>query len=114
MNRQQFETLHAAEWGRFEAAIARFEKGEAAGSDLARDLPTAYRRICHHLALARQRCLGADIEEYLDGLVVRGHRQLYGVRPPEPSSWRERASRPASAVIGSSWPLARTGAKDVL
>ncbi len=44
------------------------------------DLPASYRRICHHLALARTRLYSPLLIEELSELVREGHDQLYGAR----------------------------------
>jgi len=44
--------------------------------------PSAYRRVCQQLALARQRGYSPAVVEPLQALVERGHRQLY--RPGRP------------------------------
>lgn len=44
------------------------------------DLPHAYRRICHHFALANSRMYNPVLVEKLNKLVVRGHHKLYSTR----------------------------------
>ncbi len=44
------------------------------------DFPAAYRRLCHHLALAQSRMYSPLLIERLNQLVVRGHHQLYSSR----------------------------------
>ena len=46
------------------------------------NFPADYRRLCHHLALARQRGYSPNLIQRLNALVLRGHRQLYQHRPP--------------------------------
>ncbi len=41
------------------------------------DLPHAYRKICHHFALANSRMYSPILVEKLNKLVVRGHHKLY-------------------------------------
>ncbi len=69
MKQELFERTHTAEWDAFAAMCGKTGQG---------DLPRAYRRICHHLALARQRCYTAGLVRRLDNLVMRGHQELYG------------------------------------
>ena len=40
-------------------------------------LPTLYRRVCQHLALARHRGLSAPLQDRLNALALRGQVQLY-------------------------------------
>jgi uncharacterized membrane protein SpoIIM required for sporulation len=72
MRQERFERAHRAEWDAFEAMLA---PGPNAGAD---QLPQAYRRICQHLALARDRCYTAGLVTRLNGLVMAGHQSLYG------------------------------------
>ncbi len=44
------------------------------------DLPDAYRKICHHYALANSRMYNPVLVEKLNKLVIRGHRKLYSSR----------------------------------
>lgn len=91
-----FEAAHEAEWLRFErwlVALPRRPKrrrGAAlpdrpagtfseAGDTLApRDVPMAYRRLCQHLAIARERDYSAHLVDRLNRLVLDGHQRLYG------------------------------------
>ena len=87
MNRDQFVDRHAAGWQRLDALLARLEGARsraagpsgaaASGEAAASTLPELYRRVCHHLALARARRYGGDLEERLNRLALRGHQQLY-------------------------------------
>ncbi len=44
------------------------------------DFPSAYRRLCHHLALAQSRRYSPLLIEQLNQLVLRGHHQFYATR----------------------------------
>lgn len=44
------------------------------------DFPSAYRRLCHHLALAQSRMYSPLLIERLNQLVIRGHHQFYSTR----------------------------------
>ena len=72
MRQERFEQAHRAEWDAFEAMLA---PGPGADAD---QLPQAYRRVCQHLALARDRCYTAGLVQRLNGLVMAGHQALYG------------------------------------
>jgi uncharacterized membrane protein SpoIIM required for sporulation len=85
VNREIFERQYEPEWRDFERMLERLEArgGRRAGSDSTGGpsaFPEAYRRICHHLALARHRRYGADLELRLNRLALRGHQQLYRTR----------------------------------
>lgn len=70
MKQERFEQAHREEWAAFEAMLAL-----GAGDP---QLPQAYRRVCQHLALARDRCYTAGLVRRLNGLVMAGHQALYG------------------------------------
>ena len=76
MNREDFAHRHAEFWSRLEALLDDIDARQA-DSRRSADLPRLHRRVCHHLALARRRHLGADLEDRLNGLALRGHDHLY-------------------------------------
>jgi uncharacterized membrane protein SpoIIM required for sporulation len=82
-----FEARYRADWLRFEAWLDRDEKlrkprdnSDAADVLPDRELPQAYRRICQHLALARDRQYSPELVDRLNQLALRGHTLLYGAR----------------------------------
>jgi len=90
MKQQSFEALHAAEWGAFEHWLqgrksTHPERG-ATGALPEAEVPQRYRRICQHLALARDRGYGADIVDRLHRLAVGGYHALYAERIPSRSA----------------------------
>jgi uncharacterized membrane protein SpoIIM required for sporulation len=90
MKQQAFEALHAAEWRAFEDWLegrrpAHPERGAAATFPHA-EVPQRYRRICQHLALARDRGYGADIVDRLHRMAVGGYHALYAERIPSRSA----------------------------
>lgn len=95
MKQQQFETQHQPLWQRFAALLQ-----QRTGSGVTNSSPTQsedspaptilpspnssgyefvslYRIICQHYALAKQRHYSPQLVQYLNGLVVSGHQQLY-------------------------------------
>ena len=80
MKQQAFEALHQDEWAAFEALLRRLESPSGDPSSEFQEMPSRYRGICHHLALARERGYGAGLVDRLNGLALRGHQRLYGVR----------------------------------
>ncbi len=80
MKQQAFESLHQEAWDAFEGLLRRLDapSGEAPAGLAA--LPSEYRLVCHHLALARERGYSAGLVDRLNGLALRGHQRLYGVR----------------------------------
>jgi len=74
-----FEAQHGADWDRFERWLDG-KNGADALPDMA--VPATYRRICQHLALARDREYSPDLVDRLNALALRGHHLLYGARAP--------------------------------
>jgi len=110
MNQDAFERRHGADWARFEAWLKHSEPGGRRAAtpplDVA-EVPHLYRRICHHLALARERHYGSRLVERLHALVLRGHQQLYGARA---GGWARLVE-----FAGSGFPrLIRTEARLIL
>lgn len=84
MTREEFVRRNASTWTTFAELLGALETRAPAGPDAAADDPDfapLYRTVCRHLALARRRLYGGDLEERLNDLARRGHRQLYGARP---------------------------------
>ncbi len=79
MNRELFERQYGSAWAAFERMLEHLE-GQSSGIKTGLKLdgfPELYREICHHLALARARRYGVELEERLNRLALRGHQQLY-------------------------------------
>lgn len=77
MKQAAFEQAHVRDWQRFEELLSP-SRGNASSPDV--DFPTLYRRICHHLALARDRAYAPDLVDRLNSLALRGHHRLYGTQ----------------------------------
>lgn len=91
MRQDHFETRFHTRWAQLEATLAPVKltkAGEAAARAAgnlveplpAEELPSRYREVCHHLALARDRHYGTALITRLERLVLTGHQQLYGAR----------------------------------
>lgn len=83
MNQQTFEQTYALRWDEFARWLrhgppARRRKEPVDGGEF--DMPSRYRELCQHLALARDRQYSADLIERLDRLALGGHQALYGAR----------------------------------
>jgi uncharacterized membrane protein SpoIIM required for sporulation len=75
MKQSLFENRHKAEWEQFARLLEQLEhdrKTTGAGS-----FPRDYRRLCQHLALARERGYSSFLIDSLQQQVLRGHQQLY-------------------------------------
>ncbi|HEX9734872.1 MAG TPA: stage II sporulation protein M [Thermoanaerobaculia bacterium] len=75
MNREAFERQYQDDWKRLGELLDHLERVKK--SDVCGGFPELYRRVCHQLALVRSRLYGTDLEQHLNGLVLRGHHQLY-------------------------------------
>ena len=92
MRQAIFEARHAADWAGFEAWLDHHERrrrgaepaGTAASAAAApipdAAVPQTYRRVCQHLALARDRQYSPELVDRLNRLALRGHHLLYGAR----------------------------------
>lgn len=81
MSREIFEERHDADWRRLESQLRELEtrhRAAGAAASIDKEFPSLYRRVCHHLALARHRFYGHDLERRLNSLVQRSHEVLYG------------------------------------
>ena len=85
MKQSAFVERHGSEWETFEAWLDRRDRllrahatapPEGALPDAA--VPERYRRLCQHLALARDRQYSPDLVDRLNALALRGHHLLYG------------------------------------
>jgi len=75
MKQSLFETRHKAQWEEFSRALERLERDRTAKG--VGNFPSEYRRLCHHLALARERGYSSFLIDSLQQLALRGHQQLY-------------------------------------
>ncbi len=103
MRQEHFVARHRSSWDAFERWLdKRGEKSrrerELVGVDGVRDedVPGLYRRICHHLALARRRGYSPQVTARLQDLMQRGHNVLYRSAPVR--------GRAALAFIGGGFP----------
>jgi uncharacterized membrane protein SpoIIM required for sporulation len=84
MKQQRFVALHEREWNSLQSWLSALERQpkRTLRQEQALDFPPSYRRVCHHLALARGRGYSHEITDRLQHLVQQGHRVLY--RAPAP------------------------------
>jgi uncharacterized membrane protein SpoIIM required for sporulation len=95
MRQAAFEARYARDWASFAQWLDRRESpqrrgarqgarggaGDAAAATLPdAEIPRAYRRLCQHLALARDRAYSPELVDRLNHLALRGHHLLYGAR----------------------------------
>ena len=84
MKQQRFVKLHEREWDSLQSWLSALDRQakRTLRQEQALDFPSSYRRVCHHLALARGRGYSHEITDRLQRLVQQGHRVLY--RAPAP------------------------------
>ncbi len=95
MRQEHFIARYTPEWDAFEAWLdARGDrKHRIRGADSDRQwrglrddaVPSAYRRLCHQLSLARRRGYSPQVTARLQGLMQRGHAVMYR---PLPMRWQ--------------------------
>jgi len=77
MRQKDFEALHEAHWQRLESVLQTLSVSKSACAGELASFPQAYRQVCQHLALARERQYAPHLIERLDALVQGGHQHLY-------------------------------------
>ena len=75
MKQSLFESRHQGEWDRLSRQLDQLERSRNVPQSS--DFPPAYRRLCHHLALAQARGYSSLLVDTLQQLALRGHQQLY-------------------------------------
>jgi uncharacterized membrane protein SpoIIM required for sporulation len=112
MGQATFEARHAHEWAAFESWLAARERlrkargGITPAGALPDDaVPAAYRALCQHLALARDRQYSPDLVDRLNQLVLRGHHALYGARGSGAAGALEFLLRGFPRLVRAEWRL---------
>jgi uncharacterized membrane protein SpoIIM required for sporulation len=89
MTREEFIARNNPRWIEFEGLLHALKHRKAPRPkrmDLSQEPPdlsrfdSLYRMVCAHLALARQRQYGTDLESKLNGMALRAYTHLYGKR----------------------------------
>jgi uncharacterized membrane protein SpoIIM required for sporulation len=114
-----FEARYAQDWTSFEQWLDQRDKPKRKGPRGRQtepaalpdaEIPHAYRRLCQHLALARDRAYSPELVDRLNHLALRGHRLLYGAR----SHRRSRIARfffdDFPGRVRADWPLVTAAA----
>jgi hypothetical protein len=91
MKQHVFEQRYGAEWAEFEAWLARRDrpaKDQQTPPPIPdAELPQRYRRLCHQLAIARDRRYGTDVVDRLHAIAIEVHQVLYGGRSKHDRAW---------------------------
>ena len=89
MKQEVFEARYSSDWDTFEEWVAILSKFRGQStlnpeqrSRIGRRFPALYRRICHHLSLARARHYSIGLQNRLNQLALNGHQHLYRSSTP--------------------------------
>jgi len=94
----RFEAEHRSLWGQLEGWL----RGEPTLAP--NEVPPAYRQLCHHLALVRERRYGVSLHERLQILASELHQRLYEEREGGLGLWSYIA-RDFPKVVRKEWRL---------
>jgi len=83
MNQDQFESLHQNDWKDFEGWVKAMQTSKTRKSiseEEIQRIPHLFRKICHHLAMAKLRMYSPYLISKLNRLVLNGHSIIYKAR----------------------------------
>lgn len=106
MKQAAFESMYVSEWSAFERLLENDPRAPLREADF----PRLYRRVCQHLALARDRAYGPDLVDRLNALALRGHRVLYGAEGMRRNQLAEFFLRRLPLIVRDELPLVLTAA----
>ena len=92
MKQRDFEQRHQPLWLQLENTLAGYRKNaanEAGGAGVVEDLPAGYRRLCQHLAVAKERQYTSNLVARLNQLVMACHQRLYQEKSVSRNRWLE-------------------------
>ena len=83
MKQIQFEARYRPVWESLEDQLKQLEAIHVSRRKALQlnHFVTDYRQLCHQLALTRERGYSLELQQYLNNLVLRAHRQLYRYNP---------------------------------
>jgi len=112
MRQAVFEERYAQDWASFQQWLDQHEKAKRVarrGTPPAllpdAEVPHAYRRLCQHLALARDRAYSPELVDRLNHLALRGHHLLYGARSHRRSRITRFFLEDFPGRVRAEWPL---------
>ena len=110
MKQQDFEAAHTARWQEFTQWLERARRYVRAGARAAlaiepSEVPSRYRELCQHLALARDRQYSAELIERLSRLALAGHQRLYGAHGDTRSQVATFLLRGFPGAVRARWPF---------
>jgi uncharacterized membrane protein SpoIIM required for sporulation len=111
-----FEARHGPQWAAFDSWLTARERLRTrragvtpVGALTDDEVPAAYRALCQHLALARDRQYSPDLVDRLNQLVLRGHHALYGARGSGAAGVGEFLLRGFPRLVRAEWRLVLAG-----
>jgi uncharacterized membrane protein SpoIIM required for sporulation len=100
MKQKQFELQHERLWAQVECILRDKKMPPDADS-----FPALYRRLCQSLALCIQRGYSPALTDYLQKLVLDGHRSLYGTAIERPNTLYHWLFREMPYRVRQEWRL---------
>lgn len=91
MKQRDFERRYEGQWQLIENWLSGYRKNTAAGLEPVtnEDLPQNYRRLCQHLAVAKERQYTSNLISRLNQLVMQCHQRLYRQKHVSSHRWLE-------------------------
>lgn len=93
MKQHEFEQRHERLWQQLENWLAGYQKSIVLKSAVAarppevEDVPAAYRRLCQHLAVAKERHYTGNLVARLNQLVMDCHQRIYQQKSMSGNRW---------------------------
>jgi len=83
MNQDKFESIHQDDWKKFEVWVESMQSSKSKKTrsvPVIGEIPQLFRKICHHLAMAKLRMYSPYLISNLNRLVLNGHSIIYKAR----------------------------------
>ena len=107
MKERQYIARRQAEWQAWDRWLASAQRPVAAAPEVlaidAVGLPQRFRRLCHDLALVRDRNYSAALADELQRRVLAAHQRIYGAARPEGGALRRFVAGDLPALVRGEW-----------
>jgi uncharacterized membrane protein SpoIIM required for sporulation len=81
MTQEEFVRKNEKIWEQFSTMLTNLKKPKNKREHIdLKEFPVLFRKICHHLELAKNRLYGSHLIEYLNSLSLGGHQLLYDAK----------------------------------
>lgn len=100
MKERQFIARRQAEWEAWDRWLAAGRTAEAIAPA---ELPRRFRRLCHDLALARDRHYSAAVSDDLQRRVLAVHQRIYGAGRPAAGAFRRFLAAGLPQLVRREW-----------